>query len=684
MMSSMRRSDRVSLWCGVAVLFIVGTAAVVFLSSKRGDVDPVGAFIGSVSAILAVVAILQAAKAQRISDTDVAVWASWLAGEVRTQETEQRNQLLGRQDRTINLKFHLRPAPAHNARGARPHGHLADVVTYFRDLRPQRLVITGRAGAGKTVLAIELILSLLDNWEPQDPIPVRISAADWDPQLGVNQWLIAHLHKTFKLREATARELVKANRILPVIDGLDEMDREDQPTYSSRAAEALRVLNRYQDSRQKARLVLTCRTGQYDALTAGQIWARDAARVDLAPVKPDQASAFIEAAAGTDQLPRWQPVLHALNHSGHPLAEALVTPWRLTLAVTVYQEQRLENGAYLRDPADLIGHGSAEQIRDHLLELFIPATIAAATAAGRNSGRYRPEQVRAWLTVLARYLTANTTRRPFAERTLSSTDLVLHELWPLAGNRPRILALGLIALIGAVTTLAFALPFGHIAFSILMGVALSGGVGFIAWVEEPWPRLTHIDLAQMKSGPALVTTLGACPALGLLGGVTSGGQPVDLAAGLAAGLLIGSLLSLWGLSLMSNGFKPVAAPRDIVRDDLVSGTATLLVAALSVGLMAGIIGEIRPGGLNGVTAAAMAVAITITLGLLAVPAGGPGNAGLRYLLLLVCMAWRLPWRLGRFLHWCYTETGLIRIAGIAYQFRHRELQDYLATHPIQQ
>jgi hypothetical protein len=42
---------------------------------------------------------------------------------------------------------------------------------------------------------------------------------------------------------------------------------------------------------------------------------------------------------------------------------------------------------------------------------------------------------------------------------------------------------------------------------------------------------------------------------------------------------------------------------------------------------------------------------------------------------------RLPWRLGRFLHWCYTDAGLVRTAGIAYQFRHRELQDYLARHP---
>lgn len=62
-----------------------------------------------------------------------------------------------------------------------------------------------------------------------------------------------------------------------------------------------------------------------------------------------------------------------------------------------------------------------------------------------------------------------------------------------------------------------------------------------------------------------------------------------------------------------------------------------------------------------------------------------GLAGSWYVALLACtrqwnVIW-LPWRLGRFLHWAY-RAGLIRIAGIAYQFRHRELQDYLADRPL--
>ncbi|PKV83239.1 hypothetical protein BX283_0737 [Streptomyces sp. TLI_146] len=57
------------------------------------------------------------------------------------------------------------------------------------------------------------------------------------------------------------------------------------------------------------------------------------------------------------------------------------------------------------------------------------------------------------------------------------------------------------------------------------------------------------------------------------------------------------------------------------------------------------------------------------------------GAGRRYLVFLLCSQLRLPLRLGVFLHWAY-EGGPLRVSGAAYQFRHRELQDWLADHPV--
>ncbi|WP_435887807.1 hypothetical protein [Streptomyces chartreusis] len=78
------------------------------------------------------------------------------------------------------------------------------------------------------------------------------------------------------------------------------------------------------------------------------------------------------------------------------------------------------------------------------------------------------------------------------------------------------------------------------------------------------------------------------------------------------------------------------------------------------------------------TGRAASVATGIALGLICVT-WLQARASRRYLIFLCCTPRRLPWRLGAFLHWAY-EAGLLRISGMAYQYRHRELQDWLTTH----
>jgi hypothetical protein len=50
----------------------------------------------------------------------------------------------------------------------------------------------------------------------------------------------------------------------------------------------------------------------------------------------------------------------------------------------------------------------------------------------------------------------------------------------------------------------------------------------------------------------------------------------------------------------------------------------------------------------------------------------------RYAIACQLLAWRhqLPWRPAVFLDWAY-NAGLVRLSGIAVQFRHREFQDWL-------
>ena len=150
-------------------------------------------------------------------------------------------------------------------------------------------------------------------------------------------------------------------------------------------------------------MVLTCRVSQYEALEQAREWVHDAARIQLHPVAVATARSFLTRRVTDEE--RWQPVLSQMQRSSsQPLAKALATPWRLTLAATVCEQRDPTTGAYLRNPADLSGptFDAEDKIRDHLLGLYIAAAIAA------NPARYSSSNVHRWLSVLSGYLNSNT------------------------------------------------------------------------------------------------------------------------------------------------------------------------------------------------------------------------------------------------------------------------------------
>ncbi|MFI7416258.1 NACHT domain-containing protein [Nonomuraea sp. NPDC049684] len=694
-------SRRTKTWwfrAGVAAGMVLLVAAALRLwTLYPGDVDPVGAGLALAGTGIAALSWWQA---QRLADTDVQAAATLLARRVLAEERAQRAQLLGGKgsDAVIDVGFSFHPAGGPVS--APPAGTLKQVAAYFRELGgPGRLVITGVAGSGKTVLAIELILRLLDGPRPGDRVPVRITAASLDPDVPVRVMLARHLTAAYGLKPVTARTLVAAERILPVVDGLDEMDETDEPGYGSRAARALRALEDYEHGLDRCSMVLTCRTDQYDALVADRAVPRGIVRVDVGKVGGDQAWRFIQAVTDQEDPDRWRPVLDALTSDGHVLAEALNTPWRLTLAVSVYEQRDPVTGRYVRSPEALTRFADQRSVREHLLGLFIPARLAAADPAGKGPDAGRTH---AYLAVLAAHLRANTGRPPLHGRVLSGTDLVLHQLWPLAGDRAR--------LFGALVALATCLP--AVAAAVVAAVVVFSQVEIVDG-KISGPAVTAIVLLTMPAMVAAALLIEPVRAWrevwspadegGLRrfrGGRGRRKSVVDgvlaamcgCVAGAAVVMEFDAALPLWvpvvfgllfGIGMASGGDGESrhagsgdgADPRAVIRNEV----GSTLVAALTFGPGFGfILGIWFAMFLDGVTVAA-AVAVGAVFGMSLVASWSPLLAR-RYLGLLLATRGRLPWRLGRFLHRCY-GAGLLRISGIAYQFRHRELQDYLATRP---
>ncbi|MEU4689468.1 NACHT domain-containing protein [Actinoplanes sp. NPDC023714] len=665
-----------------------------------GDVDPLSAAIGFASFVAGATALLIAVRGDRAQQTDTTRLAARLAAAVRDREQTARRQLLGETGRAIDVQFDFRPAPGHDAAQANRQGRLGDVATYYRKLRPSRMVITGAAGAGKTVLAVELMMMLLQDRAPGDPVPVRLSAASWDagdePEGLIRRWLVAHLVEVYRLAPRSARALVTEGWILPVVDGLDELDATDEPGFASRAGQALRVLNAYQHFRERAAVIVTCRSGHYEALVAENSRLEDSARVEIRSVSAAKARDFITSRVVDPR--RWRTVLDEIERSRRgPLAAGLSTPWRLTLATVVY-EQRQPTGEFVSDPHELTSPSldTADAVGRRLVNLFIPAALGSTPERP-----YDPAHARDWLSVLARYLHGNTEEgRSLGGRALSGTDLVLHELWPLAGDRTaRLATLPLLIPLWLGLALATIFAVAQNLHPIALAGAATVTAGVVVGVYQAWSLLWpvpwRLQPAALRSPDARGQLLAWCGggslaglAFGLFlvyfGSMPPGFEGWSLIvlfglAGLAAGALVASLVFGVVVPVDAEESEPRAVPRD---DLITAGVVMVGFGVLAAGFIGGLVALFPGPNANPPSETVFSFLVGLFVGnVFALTAhSGAGLSGLRYLALLLCTRrgpHRLPWRLAHFLDTCY-RAGILRIAGNAYQFRHRELQDHLA------
>lgn len=131
----------------------------------------------------------------------------------------------------------------------------------------RRVLLIGDGGAGKTVAASELVLRLVGpRARTTSLVPVRLSISNWDVSTDFRAWVRTEISTQFTLSASQAKQLVEAGRILPVLDGLDEMDSGSLESEPSRATEAVAKLNELIDGSERAPLLVTCRTSCYRAL----------------------------------------------------------------------------------------------------------------------------------------------------------------------------------------------------------------------------------------------------------------------------------------------------------------------------------------------------------------------------------------------------------------------------------
>ncbi|MGW6447389.1 NACHT domain-containing protein [Lentzea sp. NPDC055074] len=575
----------------------------------------------------------------------------------------------------------LRSLPA-NAR-PRLTGDVTGVLAAFRSIPARRLVVLGEAGSGKSVLAMLLTKALVEDRDPAEPVPVLVPLASWDPAVHLHTWLQRHLAQDHpalveKFGQDVVARLVDEQRVLPVLDGLDELGPAVR-------ADALRKINQaLADSR--AHVVITCRADEFaQAVKACENTVSGAVVVELEPVPRETALTFLGGRAETD---RWHRVAERITaDEDGPLARALGNPLVIGLAQAVYRPGSPE------DPGDLV---AAADPRAVLLEGFVEGAYRAdIPTAGPAARRWSPASAQRWLSFLATQVAA--------------TDTKHLAWWQLRDRVPRAVRVALVALACA----AVLLPVFSPDFVAIVAAVCALGVGIPRHGPEPVLAQVHFGCNRRLLELVLVG-LG----LGVLaGGVTRSfaGVAIGGAVGVAAGVLAGSVT-------YKDPDSAITA-ETALRADRASSVRTGWILATAAGLAVWTVSPDRP-----VVALVSAVlvfflrwialatafvyvagrqlafqvwigfgteaAVVVTLGIAA------GVAALVWLMAsrpnaLAMTAWtqwlvltrlwypltgRLPWALPAFLADAH-RRGVLHQDGPRYRFRHFALLDHLATTP---
>jgi hypothetical protein len=578
-----------------------------------------------------------------------------------------------------------------NAR-LRSAGNLANLAARFRELPSGQLVVLGKPGSGKTVFALLLTLDLLRHARADDPVPVLVSLSTWNPDtMHLRSWMAARLVEDYPYLAYAetygthaAGRLLSTGRVMPVLDGFDELPEATQPA-------ALAALDRA--AADGSPFVLTCRTAEYVATIEdhGRPLAR-AAVVEIEDVLPSQVATFLASSGSLSTL--WEPVLQRLAASPEsPLAQAFRTPLMVSLAISAYES----SGSAPAELLDAARFPDQQAVERSLLQSFVPAAYkhyppAPAEFPEPQLRRYRPTDAQRWLGFLAIRMTLR-----------GQPDLAWWELRS-SFRRPRaaiamlggaavgipLLALGLAAsLLSGLPTWPAGKIWAALAAdvyltfppAIVTGIAVGltkpqppnraalgirgAASGFRSWLRTRWISILGAIIVTIGFVVIAKTITVAAHALDVVAAVPA---PIALIVGVVVlPSLIANRLTRRPLSA-----EAATAPTDVLRSDRRAAALRGVVSALATSIG---VGSLLLFASDKATASVLVVGVSLMAGCIGALTTAWGNFQL--VRLWYGIRGTLPFFLIRFLSDAH-HRGVLRQSGASYQFRHLRLQEYLA------
>lgn len=322
---------------------------------------------------------------------------AYLAKQMAVRDKEERAALQVDQSKLIGVQWARDPLVMDHAFHSLTDesefvGSTANVdeITDFVLHRTQfrRVVFTGPGGMGKSTLALGINHSLLEKQssEHPHPLPVLLNPATWrlDRAETMEEWVERSLREEYpQLRRRRlyggnpVGELFQSNELFMIIDGIDELDHYW-------ATEFLRRM----DDLPEHPFILTCRPDEFrDALPPAKAINNTVVLISE-PLNSNQISMSIHRLLKPQQAQdtAWNAALKEIQkHPEGILARSLRTPLDLWLLKAIYITPD-------RDPTPILDRQtlpSTHEIRRHLFENLIPELMRRSLSEDNKAYRMR-------------------------------------------------------------------------------------------------------------------------------------------------------------------------------------------------------------------------------------------------------------------------------------------------------
>lgn len=241
------------------------------------------------------------------------------------------------------------------------------------------LLILGSPGSGKTTMLLELTRQLIERAREDvtEPIPVVFNLSSWTEKLTLVDWLARELNMIYTIPKKIAPTWVKENKMLLLLDGLDEVRQESRD-------KCVDAINQFRKENGLTSMAVCSRVQDYAELKTQLSF--DGA-IEIQPLTSAQVNDYFKRFG--KQLVGIKQVLE----KDTVLREMAETPLFLSIMTLAYRDTQGK---------DILVSENLDTQRKHLFDIYIERMFKRPERSKSQVFKKQKQDVLFWLSWLAK------------------------------------------------------------------------------------------------------------------------------------------------------------------------------------------------------------------------------------------------------------------------------------------